>query len=443
MKNRILKTLTENWEFKILSVFFAFIMWLAVYNGNDPVATRQFTITVQIENEDVLENNNLYYQVLNSSNEVSFYISAKRSVLDKLDDESFVAVADMKNLVKDSSGKKGKVKIAITPRQSIYKNSFNIPKDKYLEVSLEQSKEKALNVELMIKDDVQDGYAIGDYGIIGDNVVNVYGPASIVESIGKAKAIIDVSDLTTNSTKDVNIQLFDKEDEKITDISNLKISINTVKVMVEVLPAKAVKVVFHTFGKPAGQNEIESVTPDDLTVKIKGDASILNGIDAIEVPAEVLDVTNAKKSFTKEVIITEYLPQGVSLVDPGEANVTVEVKIKVFGTKTYSINTSGLTVEGLSDGYELVFRKPSIDIKLSGTKKDLDALKASSISGTIDVSGLDEGKHSVVVVFNLDNNLFTYDTVRVELTIRKKSADDGGDNDNSDSSDNQTDPDNP
>ena len=209
MKNRILKTLTENWEFKILSVFFAFIMWLAVYNGNDPVATRQFTITVQIENEDVLENNNLYYQVLNSSNEVSFYISAKRSVLDKLDDESFVAVADMKNLVKDSSGKKGKVKIAITPRQSIYKNSFNIPKDKYLEVSLEQSKEKALNVELVIKDDVQDGYAIGDYGIIGDNVVNVYGPASIVESIGKAKAIIDVSDLTANSTKDVNIQLFD------------------------------------------------------------------------------------------------------------------------------------------------------------------------------------------------------------------------------------------
>ena len=364
-------------------------------------------------------------------------------MLDKLDDESFVAVADMKNLVKDSSGKKGKVKIAITPRQSIYKNSFNIPKDKYLEVSLEQSKEKALNVELVIKDDVQDGYAIGDYGIIGDNVVNVYGPASIVESIGKAKAIIDVSDLTANSTKDVNIQLFDKEDEKITDISNLKISINTVKVMVEVLPAKAVKVVFHTFGKPAGQNEVESVTPDNLTVKIKGDASILNGIDAIEVPAEVLDVTNAKKSFTKEVIITEYLPQGVSLVDPGEANVTVEVKIKVFGTKTYSINTSGLTVEGLSDGYELVFSKPGIDIKLSGTKKDLDELKASSISGTIDVSGLDEGKHSVVVVFNLDNNLFTYDTVRVELTIRKKSANDGGDNDNSDSSDNQTDPDNP
>ena len=90
-----------------------------------------------------------------------------------------------------------------------------------------------------------------------------------------------------------------------------------------------------------------------------------------------------------------------------------------------------------------MFSKPGIDIKLSGTKKDLDELKASSISGTIDVSGLDEGKHSVVVVFNLDNNLFTYDTVRVELTIRKKSANDGGDNDNSDSSDNQTDPDNP
>ena len=160
-------------------------------------------------------------------------------------------------------------------------------------------------------------------------------------------------------------------------------------------------------------------------------------------PAEVLDVTDAKKSFTKEVIITEYLPQGVSLVDPGEANVTVEVKIKVFGTKTYKINTSGLTIEGLSDEYEVVFSQPSINIKLSGTRKDLDALNASSISGTIDVSGLNEGKHSVVVVFNLDNELYTFDTVRVELTIRKKGANDGGGSDNSDSSDDQTDPDNP
>ena len=85
---------------------------------------------------------------------------------------------------------------------------------------------------------------------------------------------------------------------------------------------------------------------------------------------------------------------------------------------------------------------PTIDAVALANFALPDSVNSRATTGWL-FSGLNEGKHSVVVVFNLDNELYTFDTVRVELTIRKKGANDGGGSDNSDSSDDQTDPDNP
>ena len=46
MKNNILKTLSNNLGFKILALFFAFTLWLMVYNLEDPTKTK--TIIVEL-----------------------------------------------------------------------------------------------------------------------------------------------------------------------------------------------------------------------------------------------------------------------------------------------------------------------------------------------------------------------------------------------------------
>ena len=45
MGKKLLKTFTNNIGFKILAIAFAFILWLVVYNLNDPVKTKTFTTT--------------------------------------------------------------------------------------------------------------------------------------------------------------------------------------------------------------------------------------------------------------------------------------------------------------------------------------------------------------------------------------------------------------
>ena len=57
MGKKLLKTFTNNIGFKILAIAFAFILWLVVYNLNDPVKTKTFTTTVTVTGRDSVVDN--------------------------------------------------------------------------------------------------------------------------------------------------------------------------------------------------------------------------------------------------------------------------------------------------------------------------------------------------------------------------------------------------
>lgn len=79
---------TTNMGLKILSVFFAVGLWMIVVNIDDPVTTKTFkNIPVVFENETVLSDAGLVYQVLDGSNSVSFTVRAKRSVVESLTEQ--------------------------------------------------------------------------------------------------------------------------------------------------------------------------------------------------------------------------------------------------------------------------------------------------------------------------------------------------------------------
>ena len=56
MKSNIIKKLTDNLGIKILAVICATILWLIVYNIDDPNKTKLFTTNVVVKNASVLEN---------------------------------------------------------------------------------------------------------------------------------------------------------------------------------------------------------------------------------------------------------------------------------------------------------------------------------------------------------------------------------------------------
>ena len=96
MKNR----LSQNWGLKIGSFLFAAILWLVVTNVNDPVGTyKVYNVPVKIQNADLITNNGQVYEVLDETDVIDTgTITAKRSIIDSLDESNVVAVADMNDL---------------------------------------------------------------------------------------------------------------------------------------------------------------------------------------------------------------------------------------------------------------------------------------------------------------------------------------------------------
>ncbi len=419
MANKIRKTLTNNWGFKILAVVFAFLLWLVVYNINDPTKTRTFTTSVTVENAEAITDANKYFEILDGTNSVTFVVTAKRSILDKLEDNDFKATADMSRLVLSEDGKTGTVPINIKCNRD--NSSLKYNDSKRLKISLEDMMSKQFVISANVKGSVSDGYALGDVSVSAPTVLKVSGPASIVETVDHVVATIDVEGMSMSLTDNVVPILYNEKGEEI-DTTKLKLSNATVTVSAKILSTKEVPLHFSTRGTPAGEHTILSLVSNPEKVRLKGSSAALNEITTIEVPSSVLDVSGMTASLTTSVDITEYLPEGVELVDSSEANVTVTVTIEAYETKNYSLTASNITVIGLEDNYSISY-PDGLSVTIGGMASELKDLTASDIKGSIDVGRLSEGTHTISVDLDLDGTKYTPISTQIQVLLTHVSAD--------------------
>ena len=349
MGNKILKTLTKNLGFKILAVVFAFILWLVVYNTDDPTITVSYTTNVTVENASVVTDMNKCYEVLNGTNTVSFAVTAKRSVLNKLEDTDFTAVADMNRMIVNEDGDKANVPIEIISKRSNSSLKYN-EKNKYLEVSLEDLMKRRFIITADTSGKVADGYALGEVTVTNPNVLNVSGPASIVNKIDSVVATIDVDGMSMNLSDNVIPALYDADGQEI-DTTKLKLSNTTVTISAKILSVKEIPLVFSTSGVPYGDNRVVEISSKPETIKVKGSSTTLNPLSSLNIPGDVLNVSGASEDITTTIDISEYLPDGVELVNASDATVTVTVRIEAYELKKFNLSTSQINVNGLDSNY--------------------------------------------------------------------------------------------
>lgn len=438
MGNKILKTLTKNLGFKILAVVFAFILWLVVYNTDDPTVTVSYTTNVTVENASAVTEMNKCYEVLNGTNTVTFAVTAKRSVLNKLEDTDFTAVADMNRMIVNEEGDEANVPIEITSKRSNSSLKYN-GKNKYLEVSLEDLMKRRFIITADTSGKVADGYALGEVTVTNPNVLNVSGPASIVNKIDSVVATIDVEGMSMNLSDNVIPALYDADGQEI-DTTKLKLSNTTVTISAKILSVKEIPLVFSTTGVPYGDYRVVEISSKPETVKVKGSSTILNPLSSLTIPEDVLNVSRAREDITTTIDISEYLPDGVELVNASDATVTVTVRIEAYESKKFNLNTSQITVDGLDTNYDLSFEQSAVAVTVSGLKNNLNTLTVSQLSASIDVTDLGVGTHQVNLELSLDEDNYAYQTITVTVEIKEKAKDDSENtDDNSSENDSESD----
>ena len=424
MKNNFLKSWTDNLGFKILALFFAFTLWLFVYNLEDPTKSKTFTINVEIAHRDTIENMDKYFEVVDGTNKASFTVTAARSILDKLDETDFTAIADMNQLVLNDDGTQGTVPIDISCVANINENAIKLTStSKSLKLALEDLMVKQFVVSVNPTGNLPEGFSLGSLDVTAPNVLKVSGPKSIVQTIASAVANVNVSvdGVTGNkNTYKVAPILYDKNGKEV-DTTRLTLSNSTVTVSAEILNTKQVALAVKPTGTPADGYMVTSISSNPTTILLMGDKSVLNSINSIEIPERLISIAGKDKDVKVTIDVSEYIPEGVSLANPENATVEITVGIGKIKEKVFSIDTENIIVTGLATNYKLEFAVSSVAVHISGLEKDITNLNADTISGSIDVTRLPIGVHEVEVTLDLDESKYSSIPVKVTVYITEAS----------------------
>lgn len=419
MVRRAWKVITNNFGLKLLAALFAVILWLVVVNIDDPKISQRFSATVVIENAEYLTDQGKYFEVLDDTNTIVFTVTAKRSYIEKLSNTDFKAVANMENAVIDNESSTGRVPIEVTALR--YSSLVTISKaTQNLEIALDNLAQNQFIVGVETTGTLPEGCALGEV-TVSPNLLKVSGPESVVNSIDHVTASIDVTNMTTDVVASVIPTLYDG-DGNVIDKSDLSLNMSTVTVTVRILDTKDVSLIFNVTGTPADGYAYMDMEYEPKTIAIKGTASSLNNVTAINVPETALDISGARGDITQVIDVSEYLPGGVTIADQSQAKVQVTVHIAQLSTKMINIFPSSIRVLNLPDGYKLSFDTSVIRVNLSGMEEDIAALDTDNIVASIDAGQLTPGTHEVELVLDLDENIY-HERVMVTVTVTEETAD--------------------
>lgn len=421
------KKLTNNWLLKLGSLVFAFCLWLIVMNVENPTTPQTFSnIEVQFINAEVLTDQGMVFEVLDDTDVIkNITVYGPRNTVELLKSEDIVAKADFNNLTNVNT-------IPIEFSTNRFNSDITNIRGSISTVKLNVEKEKTIRLPLKVNaiGEPAEGYLLGN--IIPDqNQITVTGAESIINTIDKAVAEVDIANATSGIATYVDVKLID-EDEKVVESDGLTRKVTSVRVAVEILETKNVPVYYSVVGTPAEgyivTGEIES---NPAIISIAGTSSVIKNITRIEIPAEELDITGQSSDMVATVNLKDYLPDNVILADSefdGKASVTVYIGKTV--TKIFRVKESQLKVIGVPEGFEATLEgfDSEMEIELEGLASDIYHIKDADIVGYVDMQDVmeameilewSEGTYDTTLKFDFREEITTGQDIPVKVVLEK------------------------
>lgn len=418
------KKLLHNWSLKLASLVLAAILWFLVVQINDPKDTKTFyNIPVKLTNTELLEKENKVYEVLDDTDTVNVTVRAPRSIFEQLRASDIIAEADMSKLTDINT-----IVIGYTIQNVGSVDSVEGNHD-VVRLNVEERSTRWVKVNYNVVGDVAEGYMVSS-ATLDQTLIEVSGPKSVVERISYAGVEIDVSDATTNQSANLDIALYDKDDNPV-DPDNLKTNVNYVRMTVEVLATKEVPVEVNYMGVPAdGYMATGVVLSEPATVKIAGTAYALSSISKISIPEERLNITGESSDMTDIVNLRDYLPDNVRLADSGfNGKVTATVYIEPIVRKDLEIPAANIQIVNVPEGLEAQLSEDAeyYTLRVEGLDALISPLHQNQMRGTIDVAAwmedqgiteLSPGNYHIPISFELAEEI-TQSEVTARVTVEE------------------------
>lgn len=381
------KKIFSNWGLKLLALFIAFGLWVLVVQIEDPIESDEYyNIPVKIINTDKLAGDNKVYEVLDGSDIIKRVdVKARKKTLSEIKDTNIVAVADLNKITEMNTvwidlsvplySKEVSEIYASTDSQAVLKLSIDTKGIEYLPLTVN------------VKGEVAEGYLI-DSAKANLNRITITGPEKKVKKVTSAVVDVDVKGITSDLSASGEIKLYD-EDKKLVDEVSIQKSENTVGVKVSVLATKDVPIKYYVKGTPAkGYQITDLIESNPATIKIAGQQSVLDTINAITMPEDMLEVSERIENLVYNYNIKEFLPTGTKLADNEfDGNIEVTVYIEKEISKIFRMSVGNIQVANVPEGYQvnIIDEDDSYDIQIAGLVADINELRDNTLIGILDI----------------------------------------------------------
>lgn len=402
--------LTHNLGLKILSIVLAAFTWFLIMNVADPVVTQTFNnIPVQILNDNVLTNRGYQYTI-ESGDKVDIKVKGKRSIVDTLTENDFIATADFNSLtalfmasitVECTSEHASEVVISL--------------KNETMAVKLEDQENKSFNVRIVLNGELKSGYYCYDTSC-SPQLITATASVTQMQSVKEIVAVVDVSDASATFTADCELVAYDFQGNEI-DSQKVSLSQTTVPVTVGIYPTKIVDIKITATEEPADGYYVEKTEFAPQNIVIAADESELKHISVIEIPCSVAGASsNIEVRLDAEDYLHEHYGVDCFVADASSyisAVVTISPKVE----KTFELNESSILPMNLADGLECVIYSVGSTVTVKGPAAELEKLTVEDLKLFIDLTGCISGTYSRQVKSSAEGNLeFRANDVMVRIS---------------------------
>ncbi|APM37606.1 YbbR-like domain-containing protein [Clostridium kluyveri] len=404
---------------KICCVVAAFILWLYIYNIENPTVERKITVPVTVVNKGILAQSKLV-QVGKKEFSVSLLVKGNASDLYSIKAADFELQLDLNSYVMKKGENTVPVSVKKSPDDITIINNENL----WIKLQLDELKQKTFSIKAVSQGKVKEGYYALE-PILAIQQVEISGAEDV---INKVKTVVGSYDLKSASSN-INTSLaLQAQDVSANVLGDVVIKPSSVKVTIPVVKIKTVPINIKLQNDASDISK--SITVEPEKVDIAGEEKVIKDINGIDTESIDLSKIQGEENIQAKLIV----PQGVKLVTG-----TGIVKLKINSSELNNSNKTSqkemnlnIQIKNLNDAYTAQLSSNSVSVVVSGSESIINNLSENSISCYVDASSLTEGEQTAGVVISLPEgvSLVSQDVQNVKLQVSKKTSEEQNANSN-------------
>lgn len=387
----MIKKLTNNLGWKILSLLLAFLLWLTVINTEDPqVSTTIRGIPVEKLNESAITSQKRAIQYV-AGDTVDVKVKGKRSLVYKLTANNIRAYADMKNLsITDAAD----IQLDLPNEIELISKSPSS-----VLVKLEKIIRKQLEVQYEKQGKTKSGF-VDLNPTITPSVIELEAAESTIYKVEKVVVPVNIDGISGDFTISVTPQVFDYSGALVSGITT---SANQIQVKVPVEKTRTIPLNFQVKGKPGEEYVYLGATLSSNEIQVRGKQNLIDKLQELVIDNVDISEMNTKQTVT--VNLAKLLPDGISL-NQDHSTIEVEIDIEPIISREFEFTAEDIEIKDKTDNQQvLILNEEPIVVTYKGIESVIKEVTKEQIKPFLSVSDRKNGTHSITVEWDGPENL--------------------------------------